>query len=296
MNLRQVEAFHAVMVAGSITRAARILHISQPAVSRLIADFERSVGFALFVREHRQLQPTDEARLLFAEVQRAFVGLEQIAAVAEAVRTYSTGSLRVVTMPSLSTRLAPEIIAAFASRYPHVSVWLEVRPRGGVLEWIGSAQYDVGITIGPIDDPAISVAPLTAAPVACVMPVEHPLARRKRISLPDLDGERFISLGRDSHFRYRVDEMFKAAGVRREMMLEARTAEAVFGLVAAGMGITVMGPLIAQHIDDTKLAVRPLQPPMEVDLVLIRPSQQPIPRITRRFEEAAHDYVAAFAG
>jgi len=294
VNLRQVEAFHAVMLAGSVTRAAKMLHISQPAVSRLIGDFERVVGFALFVRQHRQLQPTDEAKILFREVQRAFVGLEQIAAVAVAIRTYNTGSLRVVTMPSLSTRFVPEVIAAFSAQYPDVSVWLEVRPRSDVLGWISSAQYDVGITIAPIEDGSIAYLSLCQAPVMAVLPAAHRLSRKARLRLQDLDGERFISLGRDSHFRYRVDQLFNEAGVERELSLEARTADAVFGMVAAGLGVTVMGPLIPAPADDGRMVTRPITPALNLELVLIYPAQKPLSRIAERFVQVTQAYVRKY--
>ena len=86
MKLRQLEAFRAVMLCATVTRASEMLHISQPATTRLLADLEISLGFALFKREKKRLHPTAEAQALFEEVQRSLLGMDRIARAADEIR------------------------------------------------------------------------------------------------------------------------------------------------------------------------------------------------------------------
>src|SRR5437868_6942450 len=100
MKIRQLEAFRAVMLCQTVTRAAEMLHISQPAATRLIADLEESVGFALFERVRGRLYPTAEAQVLYEEVQRSLVGVERIALAAQDIRELQRGSLQIAAAPA----------------------------------------------------------------------------------------------------------------------------------------------------------------------------------------------------
>src|SRR5215208_5375680 len=120
INQRQVEAFRAVMIAGTVTTAAAALRISQPAVSRLIRDLETRIGVALFERRSGgRLRPTTDANTLFRDVERYFVGLEQISQTAAGLRRRSFGSLRVASLPALYVRLLPRFIGRFLIERPN---------------------------------------------------------------------------------------------------------------------------------------------------------------------------------
>lgn len=111
LKMRQVEAFRALIRRRTVTRAAQWLHVSQPAVSRLIADFETRVGFRLFDRQQGRLIPTPEARVLYEKVERCFAGLTRIASVAEQIRTLRRGSLRLAGSPALALEWLPRVVS-----------------------------------------------------------------------------------------------------------------------------------------------------------------------------------------
>src|SRR5690348_6414912 len=102
MRLRQLEAFRAVMLCQTVTKASEMLHISQPAATRLIADLEDSIGFDLFDRKRGRLIPTAEAQTLFEEVQQSLLGVERIARTAQEIRHQQRGVLQVAAAPALS--------------------------------------------------------------------------------------------------------------------------------------------------------------------------------------------------
>ena len=111
MNIRQLEAFRATMESGSITGAAELLHVSQPSVSRLIADLERSVGFPLFLRVGRGLSATVEARRFYNAVDSMFVGVNRLEELAQTIRNTADGVVSVGVIPSLSQTVLPEAVA-----------------------------------------------------------------------------------------------------------------------------------------------------------------------------------------
>ena len=102
LNLRQLEAFRATMHAGTVVAAAGLLNVTQPAVSRLIAELEMRIGFALFERRGRRLVPTAEAQQLYREIERLHLGVERIAQVATDIRMQRAGALRLAVLPALA--------------------------------------------------------------------------------------------------------------------------------------------------------------------------------------------------
>lgn len=290
MNFRQIEAFRTVMASGSVTGAAQLMSVSQPAVSRLVADLERNVGFPLFRKSGRNLVATEEGVTLYHEVKRAFVGLEDLKAKAEAIRHYRTGTLNLVTMPGLASRVLPELIGAFSKHYPDVGVWLEVLPRSEALAAMSTEQYDVCITSAPIDDVSLGGERLCDLQAYCVLPAAHPLIRKREIRPEDLEGERFISLPRDSLFGYQIMMLLEQHGVDCRLDIQARTADAIYGLVGAGMGVSIIGPELPVVMDGDRLVFRPLRPAMYIDIMLVTRATAPTSRLGRQFCESALEH------
>lgn len=292
MNLRQVEAFQAIMITGSVTQAARALFVSQPAVSRLIADLERGIGFKLFERKSRKLIATEEGRALYQEVQRAFVGLGQIEEAARAIRQFQIGQLRLITIPILASRILPEFMALFLRQYPGCSASLEVRPSHRIPEWVVSQRCDLGISTLPFENPAITVQPLLRGDSVCILPEGHRLTDLSEIQASDLEGETFISYRQDSMSRFRIDEIFHKAGVTRVTTLEARTSDAICGLVAVGLGVAVIGPILPQFIRTEGVVFRPFRPNMNMELAVLRPTHRPVSIMAERFIAVIGAYAA----
>jgi DNA-binding transcriptional LysR family regulator len=142
-NIRQVEAFRAVVTLGSMTKAAEVLGISQPAVSRLIVDFEHAVGLRLFSRQRGGAEPTDDGRMFFVQVEKLFVGLEELNHQVTAIKSLATGMVSIVAMDIYANGVLPEIIGAFSVRFPQVSIRLESQPQDRVADWVASHRADL---------------------------------------------------------------------------------------------------------------------------------------------------------
>ena len=145
-SLRQLEAFHAVVVNGNMTKAAIFLKISQPAVSRLVASLEEGVGFPLFQRLSGRLRVTPEARVLFDEVEKALSNLNHISRVMENIQDNKSGHLRVACLPGFATSLLPRVLARFLNERPDLTLTLEPRAPERIQEWISAQQFDVGLS------------------------------------------------------------------------------------------------------------------------------------------------------
>jgi DNA-binding transcriptional LysR family regulator len=144
MQSRQIEAFRAVMLTGAMTAAAETIHITQPAVSRLIRDLEAEIGIRLFERRGKLLAPTAEAKALFAEVERSFIGLAQIHAVADDIRLGRIGSLRPAMLPAMAAGFAPRFVAKFCRARPSLKVIIDGIPSPSVRDQVLAGEFRSG--------------------------------------------------------------------------------------------------------------------------------------------------------
>ena len=283
VNLRHIEIFHAVMTAGNLTEAARLLHTSQPTVSRELARFEKVIGLTLFERSRGRLHPTVQGLRLFEEVQRSWYGLDRIVSAAESLREFRQGELSIVCLPVFSQSFLPLLLQPFLARYPEVS--LNVVPQESPLleEWLSAQRHDLGLTETLSTPAGTERTPLLTLNEVCVLPAGHPLAQRKVLTPQDFQGENYISLSRSDSYRQLLDALFSEHQVKRRMVVETHSAASVCAMVRAGVGVSVVNPLTALDYANSGVVVRPFSIAVPFTVSLIRPLHRPASALVDAF-------------
>lgn len=269
LNLRQVEAFKAVIEYGTVSRAATALNISQPAMSKLIAHFEADTGLALFDRVKGRLAPTERGMRLYEEIDRIFSGVRQLENAIDAIRREEQGQLLIGVMPALSGSFIQQAVKSFLEARPNVFCSVHSRSSQWIADWLVTRKLDVGLISSRIDNPYIASEALIEHPLVCIMPREHPLARKRRVRPQDLDGVPFISFAPDSYTGRRLAPVFEAYKVRPSVVLVANIAPTLCEFVAAGLGISLVHPLMVSGMQD-RVAVRRFEPAVPFDFQLSR--------------------------
>jgi DNA-binding transcriptional LysR family regulator len=270
LNLRQVEAFHAVMRTGSMTGAANLMAVTQPAVTRLIRDFEDVVAFPLFERRGNQLLPTPQAIALIPEVERSFIGLERIARLAAGIREHTAGSLRIAAMPAVANTLLPRFLAKFLTERPDVQVSLLGIPSYQVAEMVSAGQVDIGYAEGPLNRHGLDMQ-VVAMDAVVILPPDHPLAEHDVLAPSDLAHQRFIGLRPGSLFAAGVQ--LALSEVPRITQIETSLTYTACALVAQGLGISIVDPPTAQDFLAQGLLIRPLNVRIDTGFLVIRSSE-----------------------
>lgn len=280
INLRQVEAFRAVMLTGKMTAAAELMSVTQPAVSRLIADFERATKLRLFERRGNQITPTRDAVELMREVGRAFVGLNRISAVADEIARHSAGTLRVAAMPALGNGILPRFLARFLRDKPKLNASLNALPSAMVIEAVAAGQADIGYADEPSERPSFITEAYPAAAIVAI-PAGHPLAQKDIVEPIDLANQRVISLDPGTIFAMRID--LALAGMPRLATLETRLSHTALSLVDEGAGIALVDPASASEFIGRNIVFRPFSVFIDAGFHVIRPAHQSRLEIADRF-------------
>lgn len=296
LNLRHLEAFRAVMVAGTVVGAGRLLSLTQPGVSRTIGLLELRLGYALFERRGRRLVPTPEAEALHREMEQVYSGIERIAQVAQDIRFQRAGALRVATLPALAQWLVPQAIARFLATRPQVRVFVQSLPSRQIAELVSTRQFDVGVVELPLSHPAIELEPLAPVPLMAVLPAAHRLASKKQISLRDLAGERMVLLSQHSYTRYQIDDAFLTVGAAPEVVVETPSSSIACAMVAAGAGITLVSKLTAEPFAGPDIVVKPVQESLASRCAIIHPKSRAVAPLSQAFADELRSTMADHRG
>jgi DNA-binding transcriptional LysR family regulator len=285
MNLKQMEAFKTLVRAGSVTGAAELLRLSQPTISKLVAQLESQSGIPLFERRKRRLIPTREAYALLAVVDRALTAIDNVDRTAGELAKNRSGELSVASIPTIGTGFLPRAVATFLSQRPGTKATLYVRTANHIVERVSGGLADVGLISDPVTDPSIVTTRFQDALAAiCILPAGHPLRRKRFIQAADLRGEAFIAIGRDNNFRKRVDMALVDAGAAPQATIEATHNASAYALVASGAGISIVDPYTAISVfRHDHVIVRPFVPKVPFVVQLLTPANAPSTPVIQKF-------------
>ncbi|MGU3540348.1 LysR family transcriptional regulator [Methylobacterium sp. A54F] len=282
INPAHLDLFRAVLRHGGMTRAAAALGIGQPHISRSIAQLEADLGFPLFVRGHGSALPTREGEAFAREVDQTYAGLEHLRHAAAGIRERGTGVLRVACQPSLASRLLPRAVRRLDADCPGVRVSIHVPSPDTIWSWAASGQCDIGLARPRTGHDGVHAEPFLTSAAVCALPRRHPLARRRSLTVKDLAGEPLISGGAGA-LQDAIEAAFAAAGITPRFVVMAQYTAARCGLVAEGLGLTIVDPVPARELaGGLPIVLRPLRPALPIETLLLRPGGRPPSRLALR--------------
>lgn len=293
LSVRHVEVFRAIMLAGSVTGAARLLFTSQPTVSRELARLETVSGLSLFDRQGGRLLPTAQALMLLEEVERAYVGLERINSLVQSIRRFEHGQLNLTCLPLFSQTLLPRVCKQFQRQQSGISLCISAQESPLLEESLSAQRHDLGLTEGEQVPRGTRGELLFSADMLCVLPDGHALLSLERLTMTDFHGVDFINLAGRDIYRQQLDEQFRAAGVERHTVIETTNAASVCAMVREGLGVAIINPLSALQEAGRGLQVRRLSVSIPYRVMLIRPEFRPSSVFVEAFCQALHDEAQA---
>ncbi|SSW69840.1 HTH-type transcriptional activator CmpR [Achromobacter veterisilvae] len=295
LNFRQIEAFHAVMLAGTTTGAAQMLRTTQPSISRLLGQVQQASGLKLFDMERGRLRPTREAKDLFDTVKRHFVGLERIEDRLAAMRRSGSGVLRLACTPALGLGVLPGAVEAFAQRYPDVHINMQTMGSQYLREGLLHGTYDVVVTAAPLDGALLDLHDLHESEAVCVLRPDHPLAALPSIDILDLNERRLLVLNADDDVYLQLRGAMQAHRVLPASEIETTYSSTICALAAAGDGMGIVNPYIAAVFAD-RLAIRPFTPRLPIRVRMAYPAQTAPSTVTEAFVEILAQRFQALPG
>ncbi|CAB3636527.1 MAG: LysR family transcriptional regulator [Achromobacter sp.] len=273
MELRQLEAFAAVMSTGSVTAAGRLLGRSQPAISRLLQELEAEIGYALFARSGPRVTPTEQGFLLYDDVERALSSLRQIRDRAEEIARGQTQPLLLAATSALAAGLVPDALKRIE---PHANLAPRIELRSAsperVVHAVLSGAAQLGATSLPLEHRGLTVHWIGQAPCVVALPENDPAARHEVVPVAELAGRRVITMANPYRLRRRLDAALgHAAGA-----IETNSSVNALAAVRAGLGVSVLEPITAYGAPMAGVAIRPIDLDIPFFFGVITSQSQPL--------------------
>lgn len=287
-NLRQIEVFRAIMVTGSISGAARMLSVSQPAISRLLSYTEDRLQMKLFERVKGRVQPTPEARRLFTEVEEVHDRILRINDLAQELRRHSTGSLHIISSPSIAQVFVPMVIGRFRQIYRDIFIELEILTLRELVERVRTGRADLGFTGMPVDDPTIVAERITEGRMSVICRHDHPLAAMAEVPISALVGHDVIGYHSQTPYGDIAARAITQSGVDIPFNTVVRFSPTACALVQAGTCVAIGDDfVIGWRGAFPELVARPLSPAMPMFISALQSRLEPASRLALQFTKLA---------
>lgn len=269
-SLRQMEVFRAVMLTGSIKGASRLLFTSQPALSRIVAHTELTLGLTLFNRVKGKLVPTPEAEALYNEIDQCYQQLLRVDDFARGLASGPSGVLNLACSPALSRGLVAAAVTRFVQRYPNIQVNYSLTLLNSMAQDVLSNKVDLAISVLPIDHPNLRVTPFAKGRMVCVVPRGHELAQRDSVSIADLARFPLIAHHPGIPFGQLVSAAFQKANVELQASIYIHQTDIACSLVRMHAGIAMIDQFTAQSMAWPDIQVIPLVERIELNPSIVR--------------------------
>lgn len=269
MNERQLRALKYVIEHGTTIRAAELMHVTQPAISRMLSTLEEELGIRLLERRHGRISPTPQARYFLSAADNVLDAMGNARRRAETIKNTSVGQLRVATMPGLGLSLLPQYIAEFQTQHPEIHVAMQSRTSPQVRDLVAAQMFDIGLAEPPWPSDQLQVHAFRV-PCVCVFQRDDPLAQYETIRPEQIAHRDMALLNADHLSTLRLHESLQAFNATPNIVFECNLYHSAMQYVMIRRAITITDQITANSFPSDALDFRPLSSAIGFDVAVLQ--------------------------
>ncbi len=284
MDLHKLRGFYSVVKYHGFTPAARRLHLSQPAVSLQVRSLESALGMKLLDRKSKRVVLTHSGEALFELAQRVFDAEEEIEKLLHDPLRLESTRLTLATNQSVASHILPPRLAEFTGKFPGVEITIHNLRTQEIVNGVNEGSIDVGVVLIDPRHPALEARPVIPYEMVLVTPRDHPLSKRKRVTLEDIAAALSISYTKDTETRALIDTPFSEAKLKTSIRMALGSTDLIIKYVSLGYGVAIIHDLNIDEANRENLHVRPLRHYFAREYVhlIFRRDEEP-PPVAREF-------------
>lgn len=263
MRFRQIEVFHAVYTAGSISAAARALHVSQPSVSKVLHHTQQQLGFELFKLVRGRLVATEAAHELFVEVSEVYKRMRSLHKAVNGMRDVAGGRIRLAVVPSLGLQMAPLAIARFRKRHPEVVFTVLTLHHDEVFDYLYERRCDIAIGYEFPGHPRLARHDLGSGELVAMFRRDSYPDAAASWTLAELDGRALIGLTSGGPIADRLERELQRQSIQVREVVSNQTFYVAVALTRCGAGVSIVDEFTARAMADAETDFRPFAPALE---------------------------------
>lgn len=260
MNINHLNYFLAVAKNQSFTKAAQVLHISQPSISKMIRDMEEEMGVLLFHRDRKQIVLTDAGQAVYQQTQDIITSFDNLTTTLSNIINLKKGTIKIGIPPIVGASFFPKVIGDFIKNYPEIEFELMEVGSKKIETAVAAGEVDVGIICSAPSQPeAFEIIPLINDPLMVVMYPEHPMSKACGVELHDLKNEKFVLFREDFSLHDHIINCCHLAGFSPQIVCRSSQRDFMIEMVAAKLGIALLPKKICEELDPQKIVALPIK-------------------------------------
>ncbi|MCE7033007.1 LysR family transcriptional regulator [Lysobacter sp. GX 14042] len=275
MRLRHIEVFYAVYTTGSISAAARSLHVSQPSVSKVLHHAQNQLGFELFTLVRGRLVATDEAHALFAEVKEIFERMGSLRKTVANIRNMDGGHVRLAVVPSLGLHVAPHAIARCRQQFPQVTFDVQTLHHDDIFRALYERECDIALAYTPPMHPRIQRRRLGTGELMLLFEKTAFPNPGERVALGRLTGRDMVGLANSGPISDLLERELEQHGVDIREVVSNQTYYLAAALTRCGAGMSIVDEFTATASATAGLDFRPLDPAIRFQIECVYLEDRP---------------------
>ena len=283
MRLRQIEVFHAIYTSGSMTNAARLLNVSQPSISKVLAHAEQQLGYVLFDRVKGKLVATPEADRLFGLVSNVYEHVEKLRNVAKNLRASDVGKIRLAATPAFGIDLLPTAISTYLESHSDTVFEIETLHHDEITDALLESRVDIGLAFDPVPAPGLVTESLASGEFVAITPADVNFGDQSRITVETLAQLPFIGLSSRGPLGRLLSSHLESSNVDLNKIVHTETYHIAKALVAKGAGVSIVDAITAKSGDDENIRSWKLDPPLRYSVEVISADSMPLSILGKRF-------------
>lgn len=296
MRLRHIEVFYAVYTAGSISAAARSLHVSQPSVSKVLHHAQNQLGFELFTLVRGRLVATDDAHALFEEVKEIFERMGSLRKTVANIRNMDGGHVRLAVVPSLGLHVAPSAIARYRQRFPQVTFDVQTLHHSDVFQALYERECDIAFAYMPPMHPRMQRRRLASGELVLLFDPASLADPEDRVPIPRLAGHDMVGLANSGPISDLIERELEAQGVTLREVVSNQTYYLAAALTRYGAGMSIVDEFTARSSATAELDFRPLEPAIRFQIECVYLEDRPPSSLAEAFIEEFRTSLTAAKG
>jgi len=283
MRLRHIEIFHAIYTTGSITNAAKILHVSQPSVSKVLAHAEMQLGFHLFDRVKGKLIPTDEAEMLFDEVDKIYQQMRSIKNTAENIKKSEHGNINLGLTPALGFNTVPSAVANYHHQYPNVNFNIQTVHNDEVMQALLEHKCDLAVLFSPNIMAGVTSIECAQSELVIVYPKSLFPEQPSELTFAQLEETEFIDIGDSGPLGDMLWTRMMEENIPLQSSIKVQTYFIAARLVAQGVGICVVDKYTAQGNLTENMAYASFEPKLSFSVNVLHLESRRLSQVAKEF-------------
>lgn len=240
LTLRQIEVVRAIMVTGTVGGAARLLNVSSPGISRVMKHAEAMLGIKLFSRKGGRYTPTRDAHEIFGQINGIYDKVEDLQYVIRRLKLGAESEFKIGSVPSISNVMVPRAVADLRRKFPNLLIDVDVLKIEEAIDYLLLGKGEVVAVSHKVEHPMLTFEPLARGRLMCIVPKDHVLAGRERISAAEIVKYPLIGIDPNDPYGRIMAGIFSENGLSYDVSVRARFGSTVCALVTNGLGIAII--------------------------------------------------------